>query len=189
MSARQSQRDLAHPGALCFPCSRFHCRSHVELKSFPRNLACQPALSPSFSPFMKPSLCGPRSGVHVHISREHQVECCPTLISTDECHLRGSYDHRAPLCEITSFLGSLSYPHVPTSHLPLSSQPCLPTSHSQLAMLPAPLCRKRADEIKKDLTSQPPNLPHWELPSLLASRTLGNLFCDLTDFYFTCPLS
>lgn len=74
MSARQSQRDLTYPGALCFPCSRFHCRSHVELKSFPRNLACQPALSPSFSPFMKPSLCGPRSGVHVHISREHQVD-------------------------------------------------------------------------------------------------------------------
>lgn len=168
MSAWQSQRDLAHPGALCFPCSRFHCRSHVGLKSFPRNLACQPALSPSFSPFMKSSLCGgPRSGVHVHVSGEHQVDGAARAWYPQMNVISGVLnDHRAPLCEITSFLGSLSYPHVPTSHLPLSSRPCLPTSHSQLAMLPAPLGRKRADEIK-DLTSQPPNLPHWELPSFL----------------------
>lgn len=79
------------------------------------------------------------------------------------------------MCLLHTFL-SLHDPASPL--LTLSWQCCLPHFAEREQM-----------KSKKDLTSQPPNLPHWELPSLLASRTLGNLFCDLTDFSFTCPLS
>lgn len=51
-------------------------------------------------------------------------------------------------------------------------------------MLPAPLGRKRADEIK-DLTSQPPNLPHWELPSFLAPEATTMLWDTGYIFFMT----
>lgn len=91
MSAWQSQRDLAHPGALCLPCSPFHCQFHAGLKSFPRNLSCQPCsftflLSIHETKSMWAQIWDPCTCIW----RTPNRWCCPSLICTDEGNLSGS---------------------------------------------------------------------------------------------------